>query len=160
MTEGWSWKSNPRSWLNSQEEILQEYIWALASNGPQSYIWPESDGPWPLGAASLVVGWEGSWNNIYEVCTFFDFRFIYVYECFDCIHMCCVCASCSWMLEEGVGSLGAEWRMAANYHVGAGNWPPVLCRSNKYSSLLTPCFLTFLLNHQVRLAQGRKCSHL
>lgn len=51
------------------------------------------------------------------------------------MYVSCVCLA-SMEVRRGWYILGTELRTVVNSQVGAGNWPQVLCKSNKYSSPL------------------------
>lgn len=83
-----------------------------------------------------------------------SFRFIYVYECPACIHVCVTCANLLESLELG-------FRVLVSHHVSVGNWTFILCKSWKCSLLpshrsrplnTSPCRLTLLMQCLVEVA--------
>ena len=62
----------------------------------------------------------------------------YMYECFPWMYVCVPCACLMSESQKRMSDpLGLELQVVVSYHVDAGSWSQVLCKSNKCSLLLS-----------------------
>lgn len=107
-------------------------------------------GTWSCGCIRqrLILG--ASVILCYLLEAFYSFKLYFCLMCMDfClhVHLCTTCVLCPWRPEKGViSSETAIKRTVVSYHMGARNWPLVLCKISQrpwldISHQLSTCFV-------------------